>query len=98
MIPKNRIAEHPGEILSEEYLKPLGLSQKAVAEALGIPLQRVNEIIKGKRGITPDTAWRLGIYFGTTPEFWMNLQTTHDLSKNRPKKKIQPYRATELHE
>jgi addiction module HigA family antidote len=88
MLPKNRIPTHPGEILLEEFLKPLGVSQVALAAHLGIPVQRVNELVRGKRGVTPETAWLLAGALGSTPEFWINLQTNHDLVRNRPKKKI----------
>jgi antitoxin HigA-1 len=84
MLPENRTPTHPGEILLEEFLKPLGLSQVAFARHVGVPLQRINEIVRGKRGVTPDTAWRFAQAFGTTPEFWMNLQSIHDLSRSRP--------------
>jgi addiction module HigA family antidote len=90
MIPKNRIPTHPGEILREEFLVPLGITQVALAAHLGIPVQRVNELVRGKRGITPDTAWLLAQAFKTTPEFWVNLQTACDLAKNRPVKVIHP--------
>jgi addiction module HigA family antidote len=63
----------------EEFLKPLGLTQVALAEHLGVPVQRINEIVRGKRGVTPETAWLLAGAFGTTPDFWINLQTVHDL-------------------
>ena len=69
----------PGEILLDEYLKPLGLGQLVAARRLGISLNRLNEIVLGKRGITADTALRLARYFGTTPEFWINLQAHYDL-------------------
>jgi addiction module HigA family antidote len=84
MLPENRIPTHPGVILSEEFLKPLEISQVALAAHLGIPVQRVNEIVRGKRGITPDTAWKLAQAFETTPAFWINLQVHHDLARNRP--------------
>jgi addiction module HigA family antidote len=84
MIPKHRIPTHPGEILAEEFLAPLEMTQTRLAEQLGIPVQRINEIVKGKRGVTADTAWLLAKAFDTTPEFWMNLQTQHDLAKARP--------------
>jgi antitoxin HigA-1 len=84
MIPENRIPSHPGEILLEEFLKPLELSQSALAEKLEIPIQRVNEIVNGKRGISPETAWMFSGAFGTTPEFWVNLQAAHDLALSRP--------------
>ena len=88
MLPKNRIPTHPGEILLEDFLKPLGVSQVALAEHLDIPVQRVNELVRGKRGVTPETAWLLAGALGTTPEFWINLQANHDLVRNRPKKKV----------
>ncbi len=90
MNPKNRISTHPGEILVEDFLKPLGISQVAFAKHLGIPVQRINELIRGKRGVTPDTAWLLSQALRTTPEFWMNLQATYDLATCRPPKSIQP--------
>jgi addiction module HigA family antidote len=88
MLPKNRIPTHPGEVLLEEFLKPLGVSQVALAEHLGIPTQRINELVRGKRGVTPETAWLLAGALGTTPEFWINLQANQDLVRNRPKKKV----------
>ena len=87
MLPSNRIAAHPGEMLSEEFLKPAGIAQADLARALKIPLNRVNEIVKGKRGITAETAWLLSAYFKNSPEFWMNLQTAHDLTKTRSVRK-----------
>jgi antitoxin HigA-1 len=70
---------HPGEILLEEYLKPLGLSQNKLGRDLSIPAQRVNAIVRGQRAITVDTALRLARYFKTTPQFWLNLQNHYDL-------------------
>ena len=70
---------HPGEVLAEDFLKPLGLSQYALARAIGVPQIRVSEIVRGKRAITPDTALRLARYFGTSAEFWVGMQATHDL-------------------
>ncbi len=70
---------HPGEILREEYLVPLGMSAHALAIALRVPAPRINDIVRERRGITPDTALRLARYFGTTPEFWINLQSSYDL-------------------
>jgi len=84
MLPENRIPTHPGEVLSEEFLKPLGLTQVALAEHLGVPVQRINELVRGKRGVTPETAWFLAGAFGTTPDFWVNLQTAYDLAVTRP--------------
>ena len=90
MIPENRVPTHPGEILLEEFLHPLGISQVALAAHLGIPVQRVNELVRGKRGITPETAWLLSQAFRTTPEFWVNLQTVFDLARNRPVRPAEP--------
>ena len=73
---------HPGEILSEEFLKPLGISQTRLAADLGIPFRRVNEIVLNKRSITAETALLLAKYFGNSPEFWMNLQVHYDLEKS----------------
>ena len=71
----------PGEVLSEEFLEPLGVSQNKLARDIDVPVGRINDIIHGRRGITADTAVRLGAYFGTTAEFWSNLQVRHDLKK-----------------
>jgi antitoxin HigA-1 len=84
MLPTNRIPTHPGEILLEEFLQPMDMTQVAFARHIGVPLQRINEIVRGKRGITPDTAWRFAQALGTTPDFWMNLQMLHDLARSRP--------------
>jgi addiction module HigA family antidote len=89
MLPEKRIATHPGEILKTEFLDPLGITQVALAQHIGIPLQRVNEIIRGKRGITPETAWLLSQALGTTPQFWMNLQDAYDLTSKRPKRTVE---------
>lgn len=88
MLPENRIPTHPGEVLSEEFLKPLGLTQVALAEHLGVPVQRINELVRGKRGVTPETAWLLAGAFGTTPDFWINLQTSRDLAATRPTQEV----------
>lgn len=90
MLPENRVTTHPGEILKEDFLGPMEMTQVALAKYLEIPVQRVNEIIKGKRGITPQTAWLFSQAFGTTPQFWMNLQNAYDLTSNRPKREIKP--------
>jgi addiction module HigA family antidote len=90
MSPRNRIPTHPGEILSEEFLIPLNLTQVALAEHLGVPVQRINEIVKGKRGITPETAWLFAQALQTSPEFWMNLQIQYDLTLNQPKIQTPP--------
>jgi antitoxin HigA-1 len=70
---------HPGEVLREEFLVPLEMSVNALSLALRVPATRIHEIVNERRGITADTAYRLARYFDTTPEFWMNLQTTYDL-------------------
>jgi len=72
---------HPGEILKEEFMVPLGLSQTALAKSLHISPRRINEIVQAKRSVTPDTALRLSRFFGTTPEFWLNLQSRYDLER-----------------
>ncbi len=77
----SRITAHPGEILREEFIKPLGLSANALAIALRVPATRIGSIVKGERGVTADTALRLARFFGTSPEFWLNLQAMHDLTK-----------------
>lgn len=84
MIPKRRTATHPGEVLLEEFLRPVRMGQTQLAKKLGIPLNRINEIVRGKRGITADTAWKLANLFRCSPEFWMNLQTQYDLTRARP--------------
>src|SRR2546421_9566809 len=80
---------HPGEILCEEFLKPLGLSQNSLARALRVPPRRINEIVQEKRGITADTALRLGRFFGTTAELWAGLQADYDLRLARHEKEQQ---------
>lgn len=70
---------HPGEILLEEFLKPMGISQYRLAKEINVPARRINEIVHGKRSISPDTALRLSRYFGLSERFWMNLQTRYDL-------------------
>ena len=88
MLPKNRVPTHPGEILSEEFLIPMGITQVALAKHLGVSPQRINELVRGKRGITPETAWLLSQALDTTPEFWINLQSAHDLVVNHPKTEV----------
>jgi addiction module HigA family antidote len=92
MLPENRIPTHPGEVLQDQFLTPSGLTQVALAEHLGVPVQRINEIVRGKRSVTPATAWLLAQAFDTTPEFWINLQASHDLVVNRPEKAVPPLR------
>ncbi len=78
-IPTHREPTHPGEMLLEEFLKPMGMTQKELSKAIKVPYQRINEIINGKRGITPSTALRLAKFFGTSEDFWLNLQLRWDL-------------------
>lgn len=91
MIPKKRIPAHPGIILSEEFLKPAGITQVELARRIEVPTQRVNEIVKGKRGISPETAWLLSQAFGTSPQFWLNLQANYDLAVTRPESRIKQF-------
>ena len=79
----DRVTTHPGEVLSEEFLKPLGMSANALAMALRVPATRIGAIVKGERAVTAETALRLARFFRTSPEFWMNLQGMHDLTKAR---------------
>lgn len=79
MARKKQAPVHPGEILREDFLEPMGLSQSAVARSLGVSPRRINEIVHGKRRVTADTALRLARYFGNSPQFWLGLQMDHDL-------------------
>jgi addiction module HigA family antidote len=92
MLSKRRIPTHPGEILVEEFLAPLGISQVALARHIDVPVQRISEIARKKRGITAETAWLLAGALGTTPEFWVNLQSSHDLAAKRPKRRVRRLR------
>jgi len=78
-----RVSTHPGEMLREEFLIPLGITQNALALKIRVPATRIGDIVHGRRAITPDTALRLARFFGNSPEFWLNLQQMHDLSKAR---------------
>ena len=78
-IPTHRVPTHPGEILVEEFLRPMGLTQRELAQAIHVPYQRINELVNGRRGLTPSTALRLAKYFGMSAGFWMNLQLRWDL-------------------
>jgi addiction module HigA family antidote len=89
MLPKKRIPTHPGEILLHEFLIPLGMSQIAFSRHIGVPNQRINEIVRGKRGVTPDTAWLLAQALSTNPEFWLNLQSAYDLARTRPSRVVE---------
>jgi addiction module HigA family antidote len=75
-----RVTTHPGEVLQEEFLRPLDMSARELGAAIKVPANRISEIIRGRRGVSADTALRLARYFGTTPQFWINLQSAYDLS------------------
>ncbi|MFZ0772010.1 MAG: HigA family addiction module antitoxin [Candidatus Sulfotelmatobacter sp.] len=90
MLPSHRIATHPGRILLQEFLEPLGLTQAELARSLAIPLNRVNELVRGKRGVTPETALLLAGYFKNSAEFWMNLQTAHNLTRTLQEMRKRP--------
>ena len=98
-VPTHRPPTHPGEMLLEEFLNPMGITQKELADNILVPYQRVNEIINGRRGITPSTALRLAKFFNMSPDFWMNLQLRWDLyfaqqDESNVLESIQPYSAT----
>jgi antitoxin HigA-1 len=78
-----RITTHPGEVLLEEFLKPMEISQHKLAMEIHVPATRIGEIVHGRRAVTPETSLRLARYFGTSPEFWLNLQQNFDLAKAR---------------
>jgi addiction module HigA family antidote len=90
MLPLHRVATHPGQILLKEFLEPLRLTQVKLASAINIPQNRVNELIRGKRGMTPETALLLSEYFQNSAEFWMNLQTAYDLTRVRAELRKRP--------
>jgi len=84
-VPTHRQPTHPGIILLEEFLKPMAMSQTELAKAINVPYQRVNDLINGRRGITPGTALRLAKFFGTTPDFWLNFQRRWELYRAQQK-------------
>ena len=86
-LPKNPTA--PGEALLEEFLKPLGITQLAFARHIGVSFKRINEIVNGRRAITPETAWLFAKAFGNSPQFWMNLQATYDLVHHKVERRVQ---------
>ena len=95
-VPTNRIPTHPGEMLLEEFLNPMGISQRDLADNIQVPYQRINEIVNGRRGITPSTALRLAKFFNMSAEFWMNVQLRWDLyfaqqDENKILNTIHPY-------
>jgi addiction module HigA family antidote len=89
------VAIHPGEFLLEDFMKPLGLSANALSIALRVPVTRISEITRERRGVTADTAMRLSLYFGTTPDFWMNMQKAYELGV--AKKELLPRIRAEVH-
>ncbi len=97
-VPTNRTPTHPGEMLLEEFLNPMGISQRDLADNIHVPYQRVNEIVNERRGVTPSTALRLAKYFNMSADFWMNLQLRWDLyfaqqDENKVLESIHPYSA-----
>ncbi len=96
-VPTDREPTHPGEMLLEEFLLPMGLTQQYLAGAIRVPYQRVNEIVRGRRGVTPGTALRLSKFFGVSPGFWMNLQLRWDLyqAEKREAEQLQAIRPYE---
>lgn len=94
-IPTNRAPTHPGEMLLEEFLRPMSITQRELANSIRVPYQRVNELTNGRRGMTPSTALRLAKFFGTSPDFWMNLQLRWDLyhAQRTERKTLQQIRA-----
>lgn len=95
-ITKNRPAVHPGEILREDFLLPMGLTQRSLADAIGVPFQRVNEIVAGRRSVTPSTALRLAKFFGNSAGFWLNLQIRCDLQAAEAKEKTELSRIRQM--
>src|SRR5512144_1172940 len=98
-VPTNRVPTHPGEMLLAEFLTPMGLTQRELADAIHVPYQRVNELVNGRRGVTPSTALRLAKFFGSSADFWMNLQLRWDLyfaqqEETRILKSIRPHMPT----
>ena len=95
MIPEHRIPTPPGEILAEEFLKPLGITQTALAQHIGVRVRRVNEIVRGRRAISPETAQLLSAALGTSAQFWMNAQSSYDLATHRIEVCVAPLVAAE---
>jgi addiction module HigA family antidote len=90
MTTRHRTRTSPGEILLEEFLRPLGITQTALAEHIGVPVRRINEIVRGKRAVSPETAQLLAAAFGTSAEFWMSAQASYDLATHRIDVRVQP--------
>lgn len=90
MIPRERIPAPPGEILMEEFLRPLAITQTALARHIGVPVRRVNEIVRGRRAVSPETAQLLAAALGTSPEFWVNAQASYGLATHRINVRVRP--------
>ena len=102
MTAKSLPPVHPGEVLLEEYLKPLGISQNRLARDLGVPAQRINDIVRKNRAVTVDTALRLARYFYTSPQFWLNLQDAYEVSRVKAERadeldRIEPLKTARAH-
>ena len=93
MLPTHRVSNHPGGLLKRMFLDEMGITQVDFAAHTGMSLQRLNEIINGKRGVTAQTAWLLSQALGTSAEFWMNAQSAYDLTRHRPEKRLRAIRA-----
>lgn len=87
-IPTDREPTHPGEMLREEFLLPMGITQQQLADGIQVPFQRINELVNGKRGVTPSTSLRLAKFFGVSEDFWMNLQIRWDLYRAKKKEQV----------
>jgi len=96
-IPTNREPTHPGEMLVEEFLLPMEITQRELADAIHVPYQRVNELANKKRGVTPSTALRLALFFGVSADFWLNLQMRWDLYKAQQQEKSELARIKDYH-
>ena len=94
MRPTHRHPTHPGQVLLHEFLEPAGISRSALARHIGVSPRHVGGIVRGKRGVTAETAWMLAQAFETSPELWVNLQTSYDLARSRPARKTKPLRAS----
>lgn len=92
MLPRHRIATHPGEILLDEFLVPLEISRAAFARHIGVPGRTISAVVRGERALDARLAWLLSGALETSPEFWMTLQSNHDLTAARPKRRIRPLR------
>ena len=96
-IPSHREPTHPGEMLAKEFLVPMKITQRELADAIHVPYQRVNELVNKKRGVTPSTALRFARFFGVSPDFWLNLQVRWDLYKAQEKEKEELDAIEEFH-